>query len=71
MVAGIKGRFHQYYTAGCYADCERWQQDYKNCLQFRNTGDISAAVCLHPSFSVLLTCVKMKISSVLTKLCTL
>ncbi|KAL8577545.1 hypothetical protein ACOMHN_023518 [Nucella lapillus] len=41
--ASYKGRFHQYYTQGSYADCERWQQNYKKCLQFRNTGDISAA----------------------------
>ncbi|KAK7087765.1 synaptic plasticity regulator PANTS-like [Littorina saxatilis] len=41
--ASAKGRFHQYYTVGSSADCERWQQDYKNCLKFRNTGDTEAA----------------------------
>lgn len=41
--ASYKGRFHQYYTQGSYADCERWKQDYKHCLQFRNTKDTSAA----------------------------
>ena len=43
-IAGFKGRFHQYYITGSYADCKRWQQDYKHCLQFRNTGDTEAAV---------------------------
>ncbi|XP_076473088.1 synaptic plasticity regulator PANTS-like [Babylonia areolata] len=41
--SSVKGRFHQYYTGGCYDDCERWQQDYKQCLKFRKTGDVSAA----------------------------
>lgn len=46
VYSGLRGRFHQYYTEGKYRDCEKWRQDYDNCMKFRNKGTKSAAVII-------------------------
>ncbi|KAI0213125.1 hypothetical protein LSAT2_001890 [Lamellibrachia satsuma] len=38
-----KGRFHQYYIHGTTLDCADWQQDLKNCLEYRHTASLQAA----------------------------
>ncbi|XP_076338927.1 synaptic plasticity regulator PANTS isoform X5 [Tachypleus tridentatus] len=40
--AGIKARFHQYFVHGQMIDCTQWQNDFKNCMDWRRYRDIDA-----------------------------